>query len=105
MTISVSRQKTLARPDSYAITSGQALQTHRPALYSLEMHYPSGVSSPCVPVSATVNPCPGLETGEPTGHSHHKYEVAEAIHTLIDYGFSIGCDGELLPPRWLRVER
>jgi len=42
---------------------------------------------------------------ESFGHSSHRYDVAEAINTLIQYGFSIGCDGELLPPRWLRVAR
>ena len=31
-----------------------------------------------------------------------KQRVAHAINTLIEFGFVLGCDGELLPPRWLR---
>ena len=101
MTILESRRKTLARPNSYAISSGQATQTHWPDLYSLEMNYPSGVSSPCVPVSTTGNPCPEHETGEVFGQEARVSRVLDAMDVLIDEGFIVGCDGELLPPRWL----
>ena len=30
----------------------------------------------------------------------HIYELAEAINCLIDAGYKLGCDGELLPPKW-----
>ena len=33
------------------------------------------------------------------------YTVAEAINTLISFGWLTGCDGELLPPRWFRRAR
>jgi hypothetical protein len=26
--------------------------------------------------------------------------LAEAINTLIEAGYKLGCDGELLPPKW-----
>jgi hypothetical protein len=28
------------------------------------------------------------------------YELADAINCLIDAGYKLGCDGELLPPKW-----
>lgn len=60
------------------------------------------VSRPCVPVSTSVTYVSGDET-QPvtiTPHSLNErvYSVSEAINVLIESGFSIGCDGELLPP-------
>lgn len=60
------------------------------------------VSSPCVPVSTADTPVSKDET-QPvtiTPHSLNErvYSVSEAINVLIESGFSIGCDGELLPP-------
>ena len=69
------------------------------------MNAPLGVSDAAYLCHQQLSPVQDLRPEEPFGHSSHKYEVAEAIKTLIDYGFFIGCDGELLPPRWLRVER
>lgn len=42
---------------------------------------------PCVPVSIT-------EAQQSVS------ALAEAINTLIDAGYKLGCDGELLPPKW-----
>lgn len=65
------------------------------------MTAPTAVSSTCVPVSTTETHGPKNETRVPA--SGHRFAVREAINTLIDYGFIVGCDGELLPPRWIRV--
>lgn len=59
----------------------------------------AGVSLPCVPVSTTET----LRDSSETGHDVQTvYEIAEAINLLIDAGYTIGCDGELLPPCWIR---
>lgn len=42
---------------------------------------------PCVPVSTTESP-------------QSVSVLAEAINTLIEAGYKLGCDGELLPPKW-----
>ena len=60
------------------------------------------VSPPCVPVSTANTPVSKDET-QPvtiTPHSLNErvYSVSEAINCLIDAGFEIGVDGELLPP-------
>ena len=55
---------------------------------------------PCVPVFDAESPCPENESRVPVfGRSTR---VADAINVLIEFGFKLGCDGELLPPRWLR---
>ena len=36
----------------------------------------------------------------PESSGLHIYELAEAINCLIDAGYKLGCDGELLPPKW-----
>ena len=41
----------------------------------------------CVPVSTAESP-------------QSVSVLAEAINTLIDAGYKLGCDGELLPPKW-----
>ena len=41
----------------------------------------------CVPVSTTES-------------QQSVSALAEAINTLIDAGYKLGCDGELLPPKW-----
>ena len=43
---------------------------------------------PCVPVSTTEQ-------------QQSVSALAEAINTLIDAGYKLGCDGELLPPKWV----
>lgn len=59
----------------------------------------AGVSLSCVPVSTAET----LRDSPENGHEvSHVYEIAEAINLLIDAGYSIGCDGELLPPSWIR---
>ena len=50
---------------------------------------PSGLTS-CVPVSTSETHGPESET------------CVSAINTLITWGWTLGCDGELLPPRWFR---
>lgn len=32
--------------------------------------------------------------------SNSVYELAECINCLIDSGYKLGCDGELIPPKW-----
>lgn len=64
----------------------------------------AGVPLPCVPVSTAValeskNETTPDEFGpEETGL--HIYELADAIDCLIEAGYKLGCDGELLPPKW-----
>ena len=48
----------------------------------------------CVPVSIA-------ETLESNSWSlSSNLDIAESINCLIDAGYSLGCDGELLPPKW-----
>lgn len=60
------------------------------------------VSPPCVPVSTPGTPESSDETQPVTITPHllneRVYSVSEAINVLIESGFSIGVDGELLPP-------
>ena len=64
----------------------------------------AGVPLPCVPVSTTDTPTSKNETKAdligPELSGLHIYELAEAINCLIDAGYKLGCDGELLPPKW-----
>lgn len=64
----------------------------------------AGVPLPCVPVSiaepqASKNETKADESG-PISMESHIYELADAINCLIDAGYKLGCDGELLPPKW-----
>ena len=64
----------------------------------------AGVSVPCVPVSTTKTRVSKAETssdqsGQPSIGSS-VYELADSINHLIDAGYKLGCDGELLPPKW-----
>ena len=63
---------------------------------------PSGLN-PCVPVSTEETHGPENETR--VSASSRTYECAEAILTLTEWGWVIGCDGELLPPKWFRRGR
>ena len=64
----------------------------------------AGVPLPCVPVSTTDTLASKNETKAdligPESTGLHIYELAEAINCLIDAGYKLGCDGELLPPKW-----
>jgi len=64
----------------------------------------AGVPLPRVPVSTTVARVSKDETKTgligPDQTGLHIYELAEAINCLIDAGYKLGCDGELLPPKW-----
>ena len=53
----------------------------------------------CVPVSAA-----GMYVQNPeTDSFFRRLKSAKlAINHLIQMGWSVGCDGELLPPRWFR---
>ena len=66
------------------------------------MPHPSSVSPPCVSASTADTSCPENETRVT---AERAYECAEAIQILIEYGWIVGCDGELLPPRWVRRSR
>ncbi len=64
----------------------------------------AGVPLPCVSVSTTEtlvskNGTKADQIG-PDQTGLHIYELAEAINCLIDAGYKLGCDGELLPPKW-----
>ena len=64
----------------------------------------AGVPLPCVPVSTadaleSKNETKADQIG-PDQTGLHIYELAEAINCLIDAGYKLGCDGELLPPKW-----
>ena len=61
---------------------------------------PDPVSFPCVPVSTTERRCPN---GENCAYQAEikSAELIDAINLLLDSGFKFGCDGELLPPRWV----
>ena len=64
----------------------------------------ASVSSPCVPVSTTGTPVSKIETKiadtDPISLNENVFEIADAINCLIDAGYKLGCDGELLPPKW-----
>jgi len=64
----------------------------------------AGVPLPCVPVSTAGTQVSNFETKAaqlgPASTGLHIYELAEAINCLIDAGYKLGCDGELLPPKW-----
>ena len=64
----------------------------------------AGVSVPCVPVSTTKTRVSKAETStDQFGQASigsSVYELADAINHLIDAGYKLGCDGELLPPKW-----
>ena len=62
---------------------------------------PSGLTS-CVSVSTAETQCPESETRVSVDRT---YECAEAILTLTEWGWTIGHDGELLPPKWFRRGR
>ena len=66
------------------------------------MPHPFSVSPPCVSVSTTETSGPKTETRVTAERAS---ECAEAIQILIEYGWIVGCDGELLPPRWVRRSR
>ena len=61
-----------------------------------------GVSLPCVPVSTAETPVSKRETkaehNSPWMLNERVYSLSEAINVLIESGFTVGCDGELLPP-------
>ena len=63
----------------------------------------AGIPLPCVPVSTAETLLSKSENEEViiTPHSLNEtvYSVAEAINHLIDSGFTVGVDGELLPPK------
>ena len=64
----------------------------------------ASVSSPCVPVSTAGTPVSKNETKiadtDPISLNESVFEIADAINRLIDAGYKLGCDGELLPPKW-----
>ena len=62
------------------------------------MPLPASVSPPCVPVSTSETHGPDSET-RVTAIG----QQAAALDVLFSWGWVLGCDGELLPPRaWRR---
>ena len=76
----------------------------RPFFLSKEvpLHATTATRPPCVPVFTTENPCPEQETRLASGHASQKTLIAVAITILTEFGWTFGCDGELLPPAWFR---
>ncbi len=70
----------------------------------MQINRMAGVSSPCVPVSTPDTRRSKAETQvhlyAPFSVTEGCYDVADAINILIEAGYRLGCDGELLPPRW-----
>jgi len=64
----------------------------------------AGLPLPRVPVSTADTHRSRFETKAPLNGQElsglHTCELAEAINCLIDAGYKLGCDGELLPPKW-----
>ena len=60
------------------------------------------ISPPRVPVSIAETPVSKRETkaehDSPWMLNERVYSLSEAINVLIESGFTVGCDGELLPP-------
>lgn len=52
-----------------------------------------------VPVSTAVELCPELEIHGPTIEDLDR--IYRAINLLKSYGWTVGCDAELLPPGWI----
>ena len=69
----------------------------------------AGIPLPRVPVSTTEMQLSKFETkadlNEPISLNEIRLEVAESINVLIDAGYRLGCDGELLPPLWVRKDQ
>ena len=69
----------------------------------------AGIPLPRVPVSTTETPSSKFETNavnkEPISLHEFRLEVAESINVLVDAGYRLGCDGELLPPMWVRKDQ
>lgn len=69
----------------------------------------TGVSDPFVPVStAGAHESKTEIKNQSFGHDStvpHAYVLADAINCLVDAGYQLGCDGELLPPLWVRKEQ
>ena len=63
----------------------------------------AGIPLPCVPVSTSDTPVSNCETQlvtiTPHSLNERVYSISEAINVLIDSGFTVGVDGELLPPK------
>jgi len=66
------------------------------------------VSRSCVPVSTTGTQVSKRETECPQigpSNSAYVYELADAINCLLEAGWILGCDGELLPPLLYRKQQ
>lgn len=57
------------------------------------------ISPFCVPVSTAEDHCPGLATQ--LADSGELDMIFRAINLLKSYGWTVGCDSELLAPLWL----
>ena len=56
-----------------------------------------------VPVSTTEDPCPEHGIDSPT--TEDLDQIFRAIRVLKGYGWTVGCDSELLAPLWLWEEQ
>ena len=65
------------------------------------MPTPTGVSDAAYLCQQQERSVHDLGLDVPFGHHPDAEATFEALFTLIELGWTVGCDGELLPPRWL----
>ena len=94
-----SHQKTTLRRDRYALGSGHGVGPPYPITPELHIKPYNTISRFCVPVSTTGGPCPEHEIHGPTIEDLD--QIFRAIRLLKSYGWTVGCDYELLPPGWI----
>ena len=102
MKISVSHQKTLSRLSRYADRVWTRLVPPYPLTPGALVQPYNTISRFRVPVSTTEDPCP--ELGIRPVDIGDVDQIFRAIKTLKVYGWTVGCDAELLPPNWFWEE-
>ena len=65
------------------------------------MSLPTRVSDSAYLCHQQERPVHDLRPDVPFGHHPDAAATYEAIFVLIELGWTVGCDGELLPPQWL----
>ena len=66
------------------------------------MPIPNGVPDAAYLCHQQERPVHDLRPVRSFGHSSLPYDLAEWLAQGLEFGYSVGCDGELLPPRWVR---
>ena len=65
------------------------------------MPIPNGVPDAAYLCHQQLIPVQYLRPGVPFGHHPDAEATFKALFILIELGWTVGCDGELLPPQWL----